>query len=388
MAKRLLIGAVAVLALVCGVVALAPSVMAAGRYSSGDTNYIKADEIIDGSAYLAGSAVRVEGRVNGDVYCVGKDIVIDGTVNGDVLCAGASVMVNGKVSGDVRVVGQSITLGGQVAGNVAAFGSVTTVESAAKIGRDAVLGGGDVLMNGTVGRDFVATAQKATVNGPVLHDVEGSYGELTIGKGAVIGGFLHYTSDIDAVVNGAVSGDTQRTAATKASRFTSQLEGGLLLVTMAGLWAITISVILQLVLPKKMHTVTSLTTRDAVLAAALGLVALITVPMFASFLITSVVALPLGIALILAWLTLCAISVGVTAIYLGRVVFKKQKIHPIGATALAALGLGIMVIIPIINVLVVIGTLAFGAGAVLYSLRHEYKNGAADRPKAKLIKSA
>lgn len=388
MIKRLSVGVGLVLALASGALAFAPDTFAAGLYGDKSANYVRAGETVEGAAYLAGESVHVEGTVNGDVNCAARSVIITGSVNGDVNCAGASVTVRGMVTGDVRVAGENITLGGEVGGSATAFGATVTVETAARIGRDAVFGGNDVLVNGAIGRDLVVTAQTGTVNGPVVRDVEGVYEELTVGKDAVIGGFLHYASDKDAVVNGKVNGDVKRDSNSEyVGREADWAQGAVLLAFMVLAWLVLTALALRLILPKKMHTATSLTPRNALLATAIGLAALVAVPFIAIMLLSSVIALPLGIALILAWLALCLVSAGVTAIYLGRVVFGRQKIHPIAATTFAALGLGVLFMIPGVNVLAIMGSLAFGTGAVIYAVRGEHETNAKNGPKAKLVKA-
>lgn len=388
MSKQLLVGACVAIAFVFSAFAYAPSASAAGRFGDNNTNYIKAGETVDGAVYLAGDAVHIEGTVNGDVNCAAQTVVITGMVNGDVNCAGLAVTVGGKVTGDVRVAGESVTISGEIAGSATAFGQTITVETAARIGRDAVLGGSEVLVNGAIGRDVVATAQTATLNGPVVRDVEGAYEDLTIGNDAAIGGFLHYTSDNGAQISGKINGDVKREERSQyTGRQADVIQSTVTSMIVLLAWLALMALALQLIFPKKIHTATSLTPQGAVLATALGLVSLITIPIIAVTLMVSVIALPLGVALLLAWLALCAMSAGVTAIYLGRVLLKKINIHPVARSVMAALGLGVIFMIPLINILAIVGSLAFGTGAVLYALRGEQKTDNKG-PRVKLVKAA
>ena len=52
---------------------------------------IPAGQVVDGSAYLAGSTVTVQGTINGDLYCGANNVIITGTIEGDVIC-GANPM--------------------------------------------------------------------------------------------------------------------------------------------------------------------------------------------------------------------------------------------------------------------------------------------------------
>lgn len=386
MGKKVVLIIGAVLALVMGAAFVSLPAHAAGVFGSADMNYVKSGDTVDGSAYYTGKSVQIDGTVNGDVYCATSNLVIDGTVNGDVYCAGSSLTVAGTVNGDVRVAGSSLTLRGTVTGSATALGSNITVESAGNVGRDATFAGSNVLVNGTVGRDVVIAADTATVNGKIGRDVEGSVTSLHVPSDAVIGGFLHYTSDTDATVSGTVKGGVVRTpAAATHTGWQAGFFGGLVLfAVMAVLWTLVSALALQLVLPKKMAAVTTIGGQSAIVAGALGLLSLFLVPLVAVLFMTSVIGLPLGIALLTGWVTLCIMSTGVTAIYLGRALWGGRNVHPLAATAFAALGLGVTFVIPFINVLTIIGSLALGVGAVLYAVRSEYGNGPTAGPRVKL----
>ena len=63
---------------------------------------IPAGQVVDGSAYLAGSTVTVQGTINGDLYCGANNVIITGTIEGDVICGANTIFVGGLVRGDVR----------------------------------------------------------------------------------------------------------------------------------------------------------------------------------------------------------------------------------------------------------------------------------------------
>lgn len=390
MKSKLFAGVAAMLAVV-GVAATAvPSAGAAGRFEVGNAGYVKADETVDSSVYMAGNTERVEGTVNGDVYCAGQDLVVNGTVNGDVICGGMNITINGKVTGDVRVAGSAVTLGAEVGGSVTAFGATVTLETAGKVGRDMVVGAETVLINGSVGRDFVGGGSNVTLNGPVTRDVQGEYESLTIGNEAAIGGVVHYSSAKDAVVNGKVTGEVKRfESEAYKGRKVSEGTSFFVNVLMTLGWVLVTALALLLLLPKKMRTVTSLSPSQALLATAIGMAAIIGLPIIALFLMVSVIGLPLGVALILVWLTLMILSVGVTAIYLGRQLMAGRNLHPIAATMLGGLVIVALLVIPFINVIASILAVSFGVGAMLYAIRGEHEgNVVAKKPNVKLAKKA
>ncbi len=388
MLKKVLLSAGVVLTLACGVGFMgAQTVQAAGRFEAGSAGYIKSDETVDGSAYLAGNSERVEGVVNGDVYCAGKDLIINGTVNGDVICAGMTITINGKVTGNVRVAGNSVTIAAEIGGNLTAFGGTVTVESSAKIAKDAVLAGGSVLVNGSVGRDLVGGGSQVTINGPVGRDVEGQYETLAIGKDAVIGGFVHYGSTKDAVISGKVAGSVQRK---EPQDYSGQQAAfvktpSLLVSALVGIaWVVVMALSLMLVLPKKMATITNLSGKGAAFAALIGFGSLFGIPLLAVVALMTIIAAPLGIAMMFAWCALLVASVGVSAIYVGRLIGRRTNMHPVIATILGGVLLALLMYIPLLGFLVTLVVVSFGLGAMLYAVRGEYEGG--KKAKVKLAK--
>lgn len=387
MKSKLFASVCTMLAFVVVGVATAPSANAAGRFELGDAGYVKADETVDSSVYMAGNTERVEGTVNGDVYCAGQDLVVNGTVNGDVICAGMNISINGKVTGDIRVAGNTVTIGAEVGGNVTAFGATVTMETSTKIAKDAVVAAETVLVNGSIGRDFVGGGSNVTVNGPVGRDVEGEYESLTIGRDGTVGGTLNYASKTDAVIDGKVAGEVKRTESQMYEGRRANVGAGLFMSALMTLgWVLVTALALWLLLPKKMRTVTNLTSTQAMIATAIGLMAIIGLPFLAIFLMVSVLALPLGIALLLVWITLMILSVGVTAIYLGRALFAKRNLHPVAATMLGGLVVVALLVIPFVNVIALLLAVSFGMGAMLYAIRGEHENDSLKKPKIKLAK--
>lgn len=138
--------------------------------------------------YAVGGMVSLGEPITEDLVAAGGQLVIDNTVGGDVLAGGGTVTVNGAVGDDVRAAGGTISLHGAVGG-------------------DAVLGGGNIIVGSqvTVGRDLVVAGGSLLVNGAVSRNVELYGGEI------VMGGAVNGTAKIfgEAVtVNGTVAGDT------------------------------------------------------------------------------------------------------------------------------------------------------------------------------------
>lgn len=372
--KKLLLGAGMLVGLVTlVVVGQAPTARAEARFGSGDANYIAKDETVDGNAYLAGNSIRVEGTVNGDLYCAGSTIVISGTINGDVHCAGQTLTMGGKVSGSVQLAGQSVTINGQIGGSVAAYGQTVTSETASTIGRDLTVGGQDVVLNGVVGRDIIGGGAQMTINSMVGRDVQGEYQTLVIASNGKIAGILSYASPQDATINGSVAGRVQRYESSNYSgqRVVSPIADFVTGAIVMILWVVIIALALALVAPKKMRTITTLSGRDLIIVFAIGFLALFVAPIIGIVLMITIIGLPLALIGLLVGAVLALISGGVTSYYIGRLLMK--NLHPVAATSLAAVILALSFAVPLLNIITILGSLAFGVGATLYALRGEYQ---------------
>jgi len=372
--KKLLFGVSMLVGLVTLVaVGQAPSVRAEARFNAGDANYVAKDQTIDGNAYLAGNSVRVEGTINGDLFCAGSSIVVMGTVNGDVHCAGQTVVIGGQINGSLQIAGQNVTINGAITGSATAFGSTVTTETISKIGRDLTVGGQDVVLNGAVGRDVIGGASLMTINAAVGRDVQGDYQNLVISSNGNVAGILSYTSPQDAIISGQVAGHVQRYEAASYSgqRAVNPIIGVVTGALVMVLWTIMIALALALIAPKKMHTITTLSGRDLIIVFAIGFLALFVAPIIGIMLMITIVGLPLALIGLLAWLLLMLVSGGVTSYYIGRLLMK--NLHPVASSSLTAGILALSFAIPVVNIITIIGSMAFGMGAALYAVRGEYQ---------------
>ncbi|MGB2786999.1 MAG: polymer-forming cytoskeletal protein [Candidatus Saccharimonadaceae bacterium] len=370
--KILVVVAVLVVSFV-GIGVLNGRAFAGVKFDAGQSSYIKKGDKVDGGLYSAAEAVRIEGEVDGDVYCAGQTVVITGKVNGDINCAGDSVTFSGEATGDVRLFGATISVMGKIDGDAVLLGQSINIESTAVIARDLTAGSEKMVFNGKAGRDFIGAAKDATINGAIGRNLEGEYEVLRIASGSTVGGFVHYGSLNDAVIDGKVSGEVKRSEPTmydgqKASMATSFFW----IVASMLVWTLLTALALFVIIPKKLDQITGIDTRQAIFAAAIGFMAMIIAPIFAVTLMITIVGLPLGLALLLGWIVLIIISSGVTSRYIARVAFAKQPMSPLLATLASAAILGLIFVIPIINIIAIILSTAFGIGALIYSLRGQY----------------
>lgn len=356
------------LILLLPVVALT-AVAGAQTFRSGQSASVRENEIIDSSAWIAGTHVDVAGTVNGDLYCAGQSVKISGKVTGDVLCAGEVVTISGEVGGDVRAAGSTVTVGGQVEGSITLLGATLSTDGDAVIGRDASFMGSDIFVKGKITRDVTIGATNAVVDATVGRNVSAQTEALALEGATVVGGALNYTSPQKVETNGAqIAGETNFTKWEESKRDDSPYNFGMLVF--AAMLFVS-SLIGALLLPRALHRSTEIavkTPNKVLLALAVGLVATIVVPFALIMLMFTLFALPFALAALLAWLLVLMASGVVTAYYLGRIVWRKGT-NVVGIMAIGAAVLVIASILPYVGFIVFLLSCWLGTGLILLELK-------------------
>lgn len=146
---------------------------------------VAANEVIDDDVILAGETVTMDGTINGDLIASASTVTINGTVNGSVVIAAQSATINGKINGTIYGAAASLTLGSNasIKRNAISAGASIKTEKGSTIGRDAMLAGYQLLLNGEIGRDVKGSAGAVELNGKVGRDVQMDVGEPNPGFG-------------------------------------------------------------------------------------------------------------------------------------------------------------------------------------------------------------
>lgn len=370
--KKVIISLLIALGVVGGWAALQPHASAMGRFGDAKSNYIKSDEIVDGSAYLAGDSVRVEGTIKGDLYCAAsKEIVITGRVDGDILCAGDSLTIGGTAR-NVRVAGQNVRLNGDYSGSVTVFGIYLDTESSAKIAGDLTGGAQTANLGGRIGRDVSLSAEKAAITSAIGRDLSGEYTELRIARDATINGSVHYKSGMDAVVDGKVQGGLTRTDLPESEKRIGSYVDSLLFGFVAMLGLVVVAVVLAVIAPRTLRTITAIKGREVLMASAVGLLTVFVAPILLIFIAITVVGIPLAFIMFMVWMALLALSWPVAAYYVGQKIFASRHTSTLLATFLGSAVLALACLVPYVGILATLVAVIYGVGMMVYALRLEY----------------
>lgn len=336
-------------------------VNAAGKMSAEDSNYIKQDEIVEGSAYLAGDSVTVEGVIKGDLYCAGRTVKISGTVEGDIICAGVHMEVDGTSGGDMRLAGQYVTVRGESGGSVSVLADSFETEQTTKVSSDINGRVTTARLAGVYERDVAFSADSLVVVGEVARDIQGSYRSLKIADGAKVLGAMRYTGLQEAEISGEVRGEVsyQQDARSRSTGVSM-----VMMIASIFIGMLLLSFALAYVMPKRMDEIAVHAVERPMRALLWGFGAFMAVPLAGIILIFMTVGTMVGLFILAAWGLLLLLSGPLTGYVVGKRVFKKLTSIP--ARALAGGGVvTLLYVIPLVNILVAMAVMVFGSGMVL-----------------------
>ena len=226
---------------------------------------------------------------------------------------------------------------------------------------DVIVVDGDVTIRGTVTGDLVVVDGDVTIRGTVEGDVVTVAGLATLGRRGRIGGDLVYGDDKPVQTPGSrVGGEVKKIKIGDAS-----------IIAAIGIWiGFTISLLLLgLVLlalaPRAGEAVARTGRAKPGIAALVGLLAFVLLPVIAIAACVTIIGLPLGIVLGLLILPLYAIGYLSSALVLGRMIRKTGTILPF---VIGLVVLQLLTLIPIAGGIIGFLAIIFGLGVLLLTL--------------------
>jgi hypothetical protein len=226
---------------------------------------------------------------------------------------------------------------------------------------DLIVVDGDVTIRGEVTGDVVVVDGDVTIRGSVAGDVVAVAGQATLGQRGRVAGDLVYGDDKPVLAPGSrVAGDVEKFKIGDASALAA-----------IGLWiGFTISllllgIVLLLLAPRAGDAVARAGTDKPLIAALVGLGALILLPVIAVVACITIIGLPLGIVLLLLILPLYAFGYLSAALVVGRLILKRARIR---AFVVGLVILQLLTLIPFVGGLIGLLATIFGLGALMVAL--------------------
>ena len=360
-------------------IVLLPSLLlAANGYEQDSYSTLEAGKTIEGPGFFGGTIVRIDGDILGTAFVTGQDVTINGNIDGDLISMAQKLTINGTVSGNIYGTGQYLTFGGQNSKDVFLAGQYVSIQENASLERDLFAAGQATIMDGSVKRDFHGVGSEVLVGGSIGRnaDLEGEV--IKIRNTAVITGDLFYKSEREALVeSGAqILGKTdweyidftpeepmeiekaRRSPLGLIARKALGIASALLLWFVVIIWK-----------PELWKNISGKISEQPVKTLGIGAIALIVTPILAALLLVTVIGIPIGILLFIAYGVSLYLAKLITAVFIGSWLaeyFKWPEIHK--GFWLVLLGLVILTLlcmIPILRILVRLLITFTGLGAIV-----------------------
>lgn len=354
--------------------ALLGLVFAGPAQQAGESVVIR--EPVSEDLYLAGGTVDVGAEVVGDVIAAGGQVTIEDRVDGDVMAAGGQVTIRGPVTDDVRAAGGQIELSGPIGDDaIAAAGAITLAAGASAEGR-AWFSGGEIRVDGRVGRELKARGGRIVVSGTVRGDAELSGDVIEIVSGAVIDGDLTYRSPREARVSpGAeIRGAVDYVQTERASPIAGFLRRLLVYASL-----LIVGVVLFVLFPSFALSTAERARSEPWASLGVGLAVLVGVPIAIAISVITIAGAALGILTLLLYIIVLPVGFLTGAFLLGDLGLRAAGRVPgstlgwrLGSLALALVALAVLREIPILGFLLVLAVLLVGLGALHLQLHRSY----------------
>ena len=340
------------------------------QLKAGENVSIPAETSTPDDVYAFASKVDVAGKVIGDVVAAAGQVSVSGTVTQDVMLTGGNVSFSGKAGDDLMAAGGSVTVSGSVVEDATITGGQITFAKDSKVTRDLLVAGGSIALGGSIGRDAKISGGQVELDGPIGGSVQVDAQQLTVGPNAVIKGDLTYSAKQKPQISplAKIMGKTIEKPAParpkplcafgcKAAWWFLRL--AMLLV--AGLVVIALA-------PKAAEL-----SADAVfgrfwLSLLVGLLFLTVVPIAAVIVMCTVLGLPLGLILFVAYFISVYLSRAFVGLAIGRWLFKRsgnESVSPYLGLLVGLLILWLLIAIPFVGALIHLVALLVGLGALV-----------------------
>ncbi len=347
---------------------------------SGDSVSISKNETISESVFLTGQVINVDGTVEGDVICGGQDIEITGTVNGDIICAGQTISISGTVKGNIRTVGQSVRLNGMVDRNISLIGQNITTSSGSAVMGEAILGGQNIQLDGSIAKKLSGGVETARING-MVSEIDLHTESLTLGSTAVVEKNLTYTSNANAKIENqeSVQGEIvkktpppeERKRSESAEKAWNSYWKGAKIASLIS--QILLAFILLYFFSGRMLLASALMKERVWPSFGLGALILFLFPFVFLLFVLTLVGIPLAMLLLLLFIFACFLSKALAALAVGKLLLGQfwaaKQDNKYWSAAIGLIALWLLYSTPFIGGLISFLSLLWGLGGVYYMLK-------------------
>lgn len=337
-----------------------------GQRSPGPEQFTIGDDL-----FVGGGATDVSGT-RGDLIAAGDAVRVNGAVGGSAVVAAREVRIGAPVRQDAYLAGRHLALTATIAGNARMAGARIDLARDARIAGNATIAARDVNIAGDVDGYLLAAGRRIYIDGEIGGDARLSADEIELGPNARIAGTVHYRSkrELTRASGAEIGGKVERLS--EQERPAASIFG--LFVWSLGL--IVLAAILLSVFPGLMRRASETAGARFGRSLLIGLIAFVAIPVALVIAMFTVIGLPLGLLLLLAYPMLLVVGYVVAGIALGDTVLARTRPtrelsrgSRIAAAAVALIVLGLAAGIPFLGGVIAFVALLVGTGALLQQAR-------------------
>ncbi|RKX70726.1 hypothetical protein DRP53_04005 [candidate division WOR-3 bacterium] len=338
----------------------------------GDRIVLREGEEIDDDIIIFARTVEIRGLVNGDVLVLAQKVEITGDVDGTIFLFAGDIDIDVIAARSVLAGGGTITLSGDIINNVVLMGGNVSIAEAATIGKDLRLFCGGADIDGEIEGMIKASAGKIIMGGSCQRMIL-SASDVTITSTAKIDGDLivRGRKKPNISTGATIGGETKWEPAPSKRPFFTPLIASILrsFRIVFFIARIIFGLVMILLLRQYLVKVTGTLLTRPWHSLGWGFLSLIAIPVLVVILFITLVGFPfafLGIYIYTILIFLSPIIVGlVVGEYLIRLLWQREMPHPIPAFLLGFILLFLFGLIPYLGLLIRIGAILFGSGALL-----------------------
>lgn len=319
-------------------------------YSEASDN-IAFSDVINGSSFIAGNEVEINGKVNGAGFFAGNSIDYSGQSD-YLIIAGNDIDIDGSVLHDVVIAGNDIE-----------------ISSNSILNRDVIIAGNNIEISGKIVRNVSVFGSNVVFKGAKIDGNVKIYCEdVSVDDNTIILGSFSYPEDANAKISANISNISKSPAISVKENILSVLMGKVL----SFMSLVFIFAIMTVFMPKLFASVQSkydkvefnLVTETF----SKGLIFLIVVPIISIFLLMIPFGIPLSLILIAFYIIISYLSKIFTSYFIGFKLWQKSSMTYINILLVGILGFALLFVldlIPGINILASLVSLIFGIGIII-----------------------
>lgn len=330
---------------------------------------------LGGDQYSVGDALVFTEAVTGDLFAAGSTLTVNADVGGMVVAAGGEITLGRRIQGSTFAAGRKISLTGSIGSNARMAASELTFGTQSAITGNATLAGDTLNLEGAIGGYVLAAGRRVYLNGRIGGDVMIAGENVELGPDAVIEGRLTYRA------NQFVRADSARVGgAVEALPVEERADArGISWVPLL-IWSIGLAVVgalLITVAPARTLQASEMIRARLGTSLGYGLLAVIGIPFISVIALVTLIGIPLGLLLLLAYPILLILGYVQGGIALGDAGLRRfhsdtalaERNPRILGALLALVLLALVSLVPFIGVLACLVVLVAGLGALVHGMR-------------------